>query len=232
MGLGRMEKPSSFDAKALAAEIATAVDALSRPTATAVRTLRRQWSRRLAAESARNLLAVALALPRDSSFAHRQFAYELVHHHPAALGCLGEKELARLGTGLAGWADVDTFACYLSGPAWRERQVTDRLIHRWARSDDRWWRRAALVSTVPLNNRARGGRGDAARTLAVCRLLVADHDDMVVKALSWALRELSKRDADAVLRFLTEQESELASRVRREVTHKLATGLKNPRRRA
>ena len=43
---------------------------------------------------------------------------------------------------------------------------------------------------MPLNLRAAGGTGDAERTLAVCAQLAADRDDMVVKALSWALREL------------------------------------------
>ena len=51
----------------------------------------------------------------------------------------------------------------------REGQVADALIQRWARSKDRWWRRAALVSTVALNIGARGGQGDPARTLMVCR---------------------------------------------------------------
>ena len=36
-----------------------------------------------------------------------------------------------------------------------------------------------------------GGAGDAARTLAVCELLAAAQEDMVVKALSWALRALA-----------------------------------------
>jgi 3-methyladenine DNA glycosylase AlkD len=98
-------------------------------------------------------------------------------------------ELERFGRGIDSWGAVDMFACYLSGPAWREHQVPDKLIHNWARSADRWFRRAALVSTVPLNSKARGGKGDSKRTLAVCASLVADRDDMVVKALSWALRE-------------------------------------------
>ena len=70
----------------------------------------------------------------------------------------------------------------------------------------RWWRRAALVSTVPLNVAARGGHGDPRRALAVCRLLVDDPDDMVEKALSWALRCLVPHDragVEAPLRGLT-----------------------------
>jgi len=131
---------------------------------------------------------------------------------------------------MGSWGEVDCFASYVAGPAWRERNIPTRLIHSWARSADHWWRRAALVSTVPLNNHARGGSGDAARTLRACRLLIHDRDDMVVKALSWALRELSKRDHTAVERFLEHNAQYVAPRVMREVMNKLRTGLKNPYR--
>jgi 3-methyladenine DNA glycosylase AlkD len=128
------------------------------------------------------------------------------------------------------WGDVDTFACYVAGPAWRERQVDDAEVARWTRSKDRWWRRAGVVSTVPLNSRARGGTGDAPRTLAICRLALDDRDPMVVKALSWALRELAKRSPADVERFLDDHDARLPALVRREVRSKLRTGLKAPRR--
>jgi 3-methyladenine DNA glycosylase AlkD len=59
---------------------------------------------------------------------------------------------------------------------------------------------------------------------------VDDPDDMVVKALSWALRELVVHDPEAVCGFLEEHEDRLAARVKREVRNKLTTGLKNPKR--
>ena len=59
-------------------------------------------------------------------------------------------------------------------------------------------------------------------------MLADDHDDMIEKALSWALRELAKRDPDAVRRFLSVRMTVIAPRVRREVTNKLETGLKHP----
>ena len=68
------------------------------------------------------------------------------------------------------------------------------------------------------------------RTLAVCRLLAADQDDMVVKAMSWALRELIQHDAKAVREFLNQNDAVLAARVKREVNNKMTTGLKNPKR--
>ncbi len=78
--------------------------------------------------------------------------------------------------------------------------------------------------------KTRGGRGDASRTLAVCETLAGDHDDMVMKAMSWALKELVPWDPNAVERFLSDNDDRLAARVRREVRNKPTTGLKNPRR--
>jgi 3-methyladenine DNA glycosylase AlkD len=66
----------------------------------------------------------------------------------------------------------------------------------------------------------------------ICEMVIGDRDEMVIKALSWALRELSKRDPDAVRRFMTQHSETLAPRVTREVNNKLRTGLKNPRTKA
>jgi 3-methyladenine DNA glycosylase AlkD len=218
------------DVAALADEIDAALARLPAVTTPAMRALRRGFSKRLAKAEARDVVALALRLLRRPGLAHRFTAYELVCHHRPALASLDEKKLTQLGRGIDSWAAVDTFACYLAGPAWREGQVGDPVVHGWACSPDRWWRRAALVCTVALNTRARGGRGDAARTLRVCGRLLADRDDMVVKALSWALRELAKRDPKAVRGFLEEHGASVAARVRREVGNKLRTGLKNPRK--
>ncbi len=227
-----MAPKSSIDVDALAGEIEARLRSLRGLRTEDIRQVRRAFSSSLREAEPRAVVDLALLLLKRPSFADRLVAYELVHHHRRALQSLKAKDLEQLGRGMADWGAVDTFACYLAGPAWREGQVPDSLILRWARSEDRWWRRAALVSTVPLNCKARGGKGDTARTLEVCRLLRADPDDMVVKALSWALRELSKHDPDAVRAFLSESEGTLARRVLREVRNKLATGLKNPRGRA
>ena len=157
-------------------------------------------------------------------------AYELISYHSPAFMSLDVTKVEALGQGIDSWHSVDGFARLISGPAWLEGLISDDVIHRWARSDDLWWRRAALVSTVALNMRSHGGYGDVDRTLAVCRMLVDDHEDMVVKALSWALRHLVVHDPAAVRSFLNRYEELLAARIKREVRNKLETGLKNPRR--
>jgi 3-methyladenine DNA glycosylase AlkD len=176
------------------------------------------------------VIALAIDLVDSGNSNARWVAYELVRDHAASMARITAAEVERLGKGLSSWDGVDTFSCFISGRAWRAGRISDACIHRWARSKDRWWRRAALVSTIPLNVRAQGGDGDVERTLLVCELLFDDCDEMVVKAMSWALRALSVRDAAAVAKFVQEYDQRLAPLVKREVRNKLETSLKNPKR--
>jgi 3-methyladenine DNA glycosylase AlkD len=214
----------------LVKEIQATVEAQDDCSTASLRRVRRSFSTRLKAAEPQIVLDLAFALIALDSRLYRWFAYELVHFHRPTLHRLDVSLLERLGRGMQDWPDTDTFAPFLAGVAWRRGQIGDEVIHGWARSDNRWWRRAALVCTIALNTKARGGTGDVARTLAVCELLVDDKDDMVVKAMSWALRELVPYDPGAVRNFLRDHDERLAARVRREVRNKLDTGLKNPRR--
>ena len=151
-------------------------------------------------------------------------AYELVYHHPAALDSLTIADVERLGSRLADWGSVDAFGRYLSGPAWRRGTSPTPPSGAGPPRPTGGGGGPRSVSTVPLNLTAAGGTGDTDRTLDICERLVADRDDMVVKALSWALRELVPRDPNAVRGFLRDHDGAVAARVRREVTAKLETG--------
>lgn len=192
------------------------------------RVLRRRWSREINSWPAEQVVDLALEL-LDLRPWGRLTAYELIAYHPAGITRLTQQSVLRLGHDLDDWAGVDTFACYLAGPAWREGVLPTRQIHSWLRSPNRWERRTGVVCTVALNVKARGGSGDVERTLEVCRRVVADRDDMVVKALSWALRSLVQWDSTAVAQFLETHDAVLAGRIKREVSNKLRTGLKNSR---
>lgn len=216
------------DANEIAGRIDAEIKALPVPNAPNMRAVRRRYSKMLAESSPEFVFAVARGLLKNHGY--RWLACELIRNNEAALQRAGEAELEEFGRGIDSWGAVDAFAGILAGPVWRNGQVSDEVIHRWAGSEDRWWRRAALVSTVPLNVRTQGGTGDVPRTLAVCRLLVDDRDDMVEKAMSWALRALVVHDPGAVREFLVEYDDVLAARVKREVRNKLDTGLKNPKR--
>src|SRR5262249_46424090 len=157
----RESKSPSFNKATLVSEIRAALENLPRLSTEPVRAIRREISRRIAKAPPKEVLELAYLLLKGDPLPPRWFAYELIYRHRMTLASLTIKELERLGEGISSWDQVVTFACYLSGQAWRQRQIRDDDIHRWAHSPDRWWRRTALVSTVPLNRKALGGTADA-----------------------------------------------------------------------
>jgi 3-methyladenine DNA glycosylase AlkD len=217
----------SADARSLILEIIDRIDALPGRSLADLRGLRREYSRRLRGTHSEFILLLASKL-RDARVVHRFFSDELIANHEGAMGALTRRDLDIIGTGMNSWDQVDCFATIVAGPAWRAGRITDADVADWARSNDRWWRRAALVCTTRLN--VRGTTGNTRRTLAVCKMLIEDQDDMIVKAMSWALRALAKRDPKAVATFTEQYRGRLAPRVVREVGNKLRTGLKTPRK--
>lgn len=216
-------------ARARAEAIAAEVRALPVRNTPAIRKVRQAVSRELRDAPAAEVVALAHAL-RDVGL--RWVGYEILTHHKPALASLDIAGIEALAEGLASWDGVDTFGVYIAGPAWRAGQIADADVLRWTQSPDLWRRRSALVATVVLNSKSRGdgGKGgDAARTLAVVERLIDDREDMVVKAVSWALRTLAAVDPQAARAFIAEHRPRLAARVLRETRNKLETGLKSPK---
>jgi 3-methyladenine DNA glycosylase AlkD len=143
------------------------------------------------------------------------------------LNALSYEDLTGLWRNLDNWASVDHFTVGIYGVLWGKGVVKDHHIDKLLHSDNFWDRRVAVVSTVALNLKSRGGTGDTPRTLSVCERVVDERKPMIWKALSWALRELSKRDPESVEDFLENYGSRMSLQVLREVRHKLDYGTKN-----
>lgn len=193
----------------------------------ALRTIAKALAKEHKDDAPTDVLALAKALIADGSMEGRQVAYELLEFHKATALSLTADDIEQLRHGLDNWASVDSFAMSVAGPAWRRGQLKDAQIDAWSTSQDRFVRRLALVCTVPLNMKSRGGKGDVPRTLRLCTRLAADRDDFVVKALSWALREIEPHDEAALRAFLAAHEATLHRRILREVKSKLDTGRKH-----
>lgn len=192
-----------------------------------MKNLIKAWWLELKTYSPEKLIEFAKKLVQTKILECNMVAFEILWKNKTALQQLRLPDLEELGQNIDNWATTDCFSIMISGFAWRENQISDTDVLNWLKSENRWWRRAAVVSTVTLNLRSRGGRGDVKRTLWICEKVVDDRDDMIVKALSWALRELSKRDKKVVRDFMKKHDSKVAGRVRREVYTKLETGRKN-----
>jgi 3-methyladenine DNA glycosylase AlkD len=199
--------------------------------ATSVRSVLRKHTASLKALPPEDMIPFVRSLISGGGWPQHVVAWESLAKHRTAFSLVDDALVEEMADGLSDWPSIDLYGVTIVGPAWHKRQLSDRKILEWTRSTDRWRRRLALVATVPLNAPGRGGTGDAQRTLRICRILLDDRDDMVVKAMSWALRELTKPQPDEVEKFLEKESDRLAPRVKREVRNKLDTGLKSPSKR-
>lgn len=224
----RTEGEPGLDVKQLVAEAVSEVRALPWRSAVPMRAIRTGLSRKLKGAAPSEVVAAAHGLKAAGL---DWMGWELIFANKPALKAMDIATVEALGQGMASWQQTDGFGMILVGPAWLNGRISDADIRRWAKSPDLWWRRAALVATTGLNNKSRGGRGHARRTLEIVTMLIDDREDMVVKAVSWALRMLALWDGQAVQNFLAEHGDRVAARVRREVRNKLETGLKSGKRR-
>jgi len=163
----------------------------------------------------------------EDIFELQQIAFEYLQTEKNLYKALTEDFIESIEKNLDNWLSVDYFGAIVVGCAWRENLISTEKVKRYLTSNDFWIRRIAIVATVSLNQKARGGHGDSKRTIEICRLVVDDHKEMIVKALSWALRELAKIDDESVIDFIDEYKNRLHKKVLREVKNKLETGLKN-----
>ena len=96
------------------------------------------------------------------------------------------------------WADHDGLVHYLISPMVAAKPSRVRYAFRWARSQKRWFRRAACVALI------RGARQKMflPEIKRLSRFLLFDEDDMVQKGLGWLLRETAKYDARRTVPYL------------------------------
>jgi len=185
------------------------------------------WSKVLEGYNPQQWLEICILLTQKKIFEGQILAYELLWKNKDVLKILSQEQIIKLGGILDNWVSVDSYSIMIAGWHWREGRLPDSQIFSWLKSENVWLRRVAVVCTIPLNLKSKGGKGDAKRTLMICENVLDDRHDLIVKALSWALRELSKTDRPAVEVFIKNHWERLHPRVRREVVAKLDTGRKS-----
>lgn len=116
-------------------------------------------------------------------------------------GQFGEREFRLFESWLeriSSWADHDGLVHYLIGPMVVAKPARVRNVFRWAKSRNRWLRRAACVALI------QGTRQKKffPQIKQLSSILLTDQDDMVQKGLGWLLRETAKYDAKRTVPFL------------------------------
>jgi len=114
------------------------------------------------------------------------------------------KWLARISS----WADHDGLVHYLIAPMVAAKPARVSRVFEWAKSPDRWRRRAACVALI------QGTRQKKffAQITRLSNLLLSDQNDMVQKGLGWLLRETAKADPKRTVPYLMKIR-DLASRL-------------------
>jgi len=114
---------------------------------------------------------------------------------------LGDPEFRRFESWLlriSSWADHDALVHYLIAPMIATRTARTKYVFVWAKSPDRWHRRAACVALIQ-GTRQKMFLPEIQR---LSNLLLRDEDDMVQKGLGWLLRETAKADPKRTIPYL------------------------------
>jgi 3-methyladenine DNA glycosylase AlkD len=127
------------------------------------------------------VVAVFLLEKLDAEFGDREFK-------------LFESWLDRISS----WADHDGLVHSLIAPMVASKPARTKAVFRWAKSPNRWRRRAACVALI------RGARAKMffPQIMKLSNSLLIDKDDMVQKGLGWLLRETAKFDAKRTVPYL------------------------------
>jgi 3-methyladenine DNA glycosylase AlkD len=99
---------------------------------------------------------------------------------------------------ISSWADHDGLVHYLIAPLIATDSKRLARIFTWAKSPDRWHRRAACVALIQGTRQKNSFR----QIVQLSNLLLCDDDDMVQKGLGWLLRETAKRDPERTIPYL------------------------------
>jgi len=99
---------------------------------------------------------------------------------------------------VSSWADHDALAHDVLAPMMIAEQRRAREVFRWAKSSNRWRRRAACVSLI----RGTREKNFFPEIVRLSEMLLTDQDDMVQKGLGWLLREAAKYNPKRTVPYL------------------------------
>jgi 3-methyladenine DNA glycosylase AlkD len=98
----------------------------------------------------------------------------------------------------ANWATTDAMCGALIGPLMVAHPELGPRLRVWSRDRNMWVRRASIVGLIP---RARKGES-LDLVYEIAKRLHADREDLIQKAVGWALREAGKTDPARLERYL------------------------------
>jgi 3-methyladenine DNA glycosylase AlkD len=123
---------------------------------------------------------------------------------------------------LDNWAVIDQLCTHMiCATIMKDTSLINRLLE-WAKSENRWRRRASAVSLIPITR-----KGEILHLVfKVSDQLMTDADDMVQKGVGWLLKEASKKHPMEVRDYLLEWRNRTSSLILRYASEKLPKDMK------
>ena len=106
------------------------------------------------------------------------------------------------------WALVDVLAGAVVGVIARDDERLGSVLDRWARDEDFWVRRSALLAllaSVRVHPTEARQPGVGQRLVRYADMMVTDREFFIRKAIGWVMRETAKSDPDLVFDWLMRQ---------------------------
>jgi 3-methyladenine DNA glycosylase AlkD len=165
------------------------------------------------------LVANVRALWARGVFELRSAAVELLAARLDLLGPADGPLVEELLRGAKTWALVDGLAPHVMGPLVLAHPALAKTLDRWAKDDDFWLRRAAMLALlVPL----REGGGDFERFTRYADAMLEDKEFFIRKAIGWVLRETGRKTPARVHACMLPRASRAAGLTIREATKHLS----------
>lgn len=167
--------------------------------------------------------AICEALLKDGTDYSRFFAFDWAEKSVQQCGPREFKRFERwLKLRVDNWGACDHLCCGPLGKLIAANPELAAKTRAWARSKNRWLRRASAVALIP------GLRDsiDIKEGFATANLLLADEDDMVRKGCGWMLKDATKRFPDEVFAYVVKNRDRMSRTTLRYAVEKLPARLK------
>ncbi|MCW4005338.1 MAG: DNA alkylation repair protein [Candidatus Bathyarchaeota archaeon] len=120
------------------------------------------------------------------------------------------------------WAKCDDLCNHIIGAILEKYPKTASQVAQWAKSDNRWLKRASAVSfIIP----AKKGKF-LQQTLQITTTLLNDPDDLVQKGYGWLLKEQTKTHQQQILQYVLQHKNTMPRTALRYAIEKMPQNLK------
>lgn len=143
----------------------------------------------------------------------RAVAMFVLEANADALGARDIPLLTRLLRESRSWAYLDWICVKVAAPMLIRVPLLRRTLPRWARDDDFWMRRAALLTLLP---GLKDGSIPFSAFVALAVPMLGEREFFIRKALGWVLREVSKSNPAPVAAFLRAHRADVSGLTLRE----------------